>query len=511
MGQGLGFCLSLAMFAAVAACGGSTSSTGWLGDDGGTGGAGRSGGTSGAGGSGGTTGAAGSGGTTGAAGVLPDAGRAGGDASTDGPIDGSLPSDANAGDADADGPDAGACTPNAKLCVGQVPQTCDASGTWQSGPACVNQACVAGACTGVCAPGTPRCSANAVQACLSTGQWGPGMACSWPTPVCVGVACDNATLSVVKNGTGTGSVTSSPAGIACGATCSGAFASSPVVLTATPAAGSTFTGWSGGGCSGTGTCSVSLLAGDAAVTATFTSVSGSLSCTTVANATSCTNGVIAEINLGATSSTACHDQCQPAMASAGMTTGCWVLAPNGNCYCRSGVLSVGGVNPGGSCGSAQVALTVSKAGAGLGTVTSVPAGINCGATCSASYDFGASVVLTASPAAGSTFTGWSGGGCSGTGTCTVSMLAATAVTATFSGTGFLCTTVANAASCTNGGTFAERNLGAINATSCHDGCQALEAASGTASGCWVLAINGNCYCRGGVLNLGGTSPGGACN
>ncbi|MBU4351265.1 hypothetical protein KKH63_02965 [Patescibacteria group bacterium] len=76
-------------------------------------------------------------------------------------------------------------------------------------------------------------------------------------------------------------------------------------------------------------------------------------------------------------------------------------------------------------------LSVSKAGAGSGTVTSNPAGINCGSTCSASFNSGTSVTLTAAAATGSTFTGWSGAGCSGTGTCTVSMTAARAVTATF--------------------------------------------------------------------------------
>src|SRR5437773_5089627 len=77
-------------------------------------------------------------------------------------------------------------------------------------------------------------------------------------------------------------------------------------------------------------------------------------------------------------------------------------------------------------------LTVSKPGSGSGTVTSNPAGISCGATCSASYNSGTSVTLTASPAGGSTFSGWSGGGCSGSGTtCTVTMNAATSVTATF--------------------------------------------------------------------------------
>jgi hypothetical protein len=41
------------------------------------------------------------------------------------------------------------------------------------------------------------------------------------------------------------------------------------------------------------------------------------------------------------------------------------------------------------------------------------------------------VTLTATPNGTSTFTGWNGGGCSGTGTCVVTMNSATAVTATF--------------------------------------------------------------------------------
>lgn len=77
------------------------------------------------------------------------------------------------------------------------------------------------------------------------------------------------------------------------------------------------------------------------------------------------------------------------------------------------------------------ALTVNKTGTGSGTVTSSPAGINCGATCSASFAQGTTVTLTAAPASGSVFAGWSGGGCSGTGTCTVTMSAAQSVTATF--------------------------------------------------------------------------------
>jgi hypothetical protein len=77
-------------------------------------------------------------------------------------------------------------------------------------------------------------------------------------------------------------------------------------------------------------------------------------------------------------------------------------------------------------------LSVSKTGSGSGTVTSNPAGIDCGATCSASFNYNTSVTLTATAITGSTFTGWSGSGCSGTGTCTVTMSAAKSVTANFS-------------------------------------------------------------------------------
>ena len=78
------------------------------------------------------------------------------------------------------------------------------------------------------------------------------------------------------------------------------------------------------------------------------------------------------------------------------------------------------------------ALTVTKAGTGTGSVSSSPTGINCGSTCTASFTQGSSVTLTATPDTGSTFAGFTGGGCSGTGlTCTVPMTSAQSVTATF--------------------------------------------------------------------------------
>lgn len=78
-------------------------------------------------------------------------------------------------------------------------------------------------------------------------------------------------------------------------------------------------------------------------------------------------------------------------------------------------------------------LTVTKGGGGNGTVTSSPAGINCGATCSLQVNSGTTVTLTATPAAHSSFTGWSGSGinCPGTGTCVVTVSAGTTVNAAF--------------------------------------------------------------------------------
>jgi plastocyanin len=71
---------------------------------------------------------------------------------------------------------------------------------------------------------------------------------------------------------------------------------------------------------------------------------------------------------------------------------------------------------------------------GSGTVTSIPAGINCGSDCSESYSSGSLVTLTSVPSLGGLFSGWAGA-CSGTSlTCVVTMAAAKSVTATF-GTG----------------------------------------------------------------------------
>ena len=74
-------------------------------------------------------------------------------------------------------------------------------------------------------------------------------------------------------------------------------------------------------------------------------------------------------------------------------------------------------------------LLITKAGNGSGTVSGT--GIDCGPDCSERYPEGTSVTLNATPAAGSTFAGWSGACTNATGPCTVTMDAAKALTALF--------------------------------------------------------------------------------
>ncbi|MEO5656576.1 MAG: hypothetical protein ABIO65_01785, partial [Nitrospiria bacterium] len=77
------------------------------------------------------------------------------------------------------------------------------------------------------------------------------------------------------------------------------------------------------------------------------------------------------------------------------------------------------------------ALDVRRDGAGRGDVTSSPEGISCGADCEARYPDGTTVTLTAVPETGSTFSGWSGAGCSGSADCSFVLTGDTVVTATF--------------------------------------------------------------------------------
>jgi hypothetical protein len=238
-------------------------------------------------------------------------------------------------------------------------------------------------------------------------------------------------LAVTLAGSGGGGVTSAPAGISCGATCSASYdAGTTVTLVAAPDAISAFTGWSAA-CTGTGTCTVTMTQARN-VTATFTRVTYLLSPTL--------NGT----GGGRVTSSPAGVDCTSGTCPATFPTGT-VVTLTATPDATSSFAGWAGVDSAaGSTGTVTMSadrsvtatftrltfvLNVTRVGSG--TVTSTPAGISCGSTCSASYVAGTPVSLTAVPGGGSVFTGWSGA-CAGTGTCFLSMSNSKAVTATFS-------------------------------------------------------------------------------
>jgi len=120
-----------------------------------------------------------------------------------------------------------------------------------------------------------------------------------------------------------------------------------------------------------------------------------------------------------------------ATAASGSIFGGWSGACSGTGTCTVTMNAAKSVTATFNPQAVGYTLTVVKSGTGAGTVTSSPAGINCGDDCSESYSKVQKVKLTAKADASSTFAGWSGGGCSGTKTCTVTVGAPVTVIADF--------------------------------------------------------------------------------
>jgi hypothetical protein len=228
-----------------------------------------------------------------------------------------------------------------------------------------------------------------------------------------------------------------------------------VTLAATAASGSTFAGWSGGGCSGTGVCQVTMNAAQS-VTATFNTIpppNQTLSLTVSGTGAG-------SVSDGA--SLSCAASCQhqypqgtvvtlAAAAASGSTFAGWSGGGcSGTSVCQVTMNAAQSVTATfNTIPPPTHTVTVTRTGNGSGTVTSSPAGINCGTTCSSAYDQGTSLTLTAAAANGSTFTGWSGA-CTGTAPCTLSITQNLSATAIFdlspivvtppvvSGTGLFC-------------------------------------------------------------------------
>jgi hypothetical protein len=226
------------------------------------------------------------------------------------------------------------------------------------------------------------------------------------------------TASLTVDKTGNGAVTSSPAGISCGSTCTASFDSGTLVtLTATANAGNRFTEWVGCPNVSGETCTVTL-SQSLTVSANFEQVMHGLTVKT-----SGTGKVIsgADISCGTGTPGLCKalfpkGSTVTLLSQGGTLTG-WAGACSGNgssCavtmnsdQCVTATFSDGAaVSCDGSSDVQRYTLTVS--GTGKGRVTGSIGGIDCGANCKAALDEGAEAVLTATPEQGYVFKGWSG-------------------------------------------------------------------------------------------------------
>jgi hypothetical protein len=273
--------------------------------------------------------------------------------------------------------------------------------------------------------------------CYRVRAYNAGGDSAYSNAACGTAAATTVNLSIAKSGAGNGTVTSAPAGINCGATCAGNFATSTAVtLTATAAAGSVFTGWSGDPDCSDG--SVTMNVGKSC-TATFQLQSSTLSVNLVNAITSAGAGAgsVTSSPAGINCGTDCSETylsgtsvTLTAVPASGSAFSGWSGAGcSGTSNCT---LTIAGATSVTATFVRQgFTLTVNKSG--NGTVTSDLSGIDCGSTCSASYAGGPSVTLTPTPASGATFLGWTGAGCSGTSSCTIIMTADATVTAAFSG------------------------------------------------------------------------------
>ena len=243
------------------------------------------------------------------------------------------------------------------------------------------------------------------------------------------------TLAVAKAGTGIGSVTSAPNGIACGNDCSQAYAEgTTVTLNPTAGAYSSFAGWSGD-CSGSGACTVTMSA-DRSVTANFAATPFTLTVTKAGTGSGTVSSSSGSVACGSTCTapiaggTSVTLTAAPATGSsfAGWSGACTGTAPS----CTVSMSAARTVTA--SFTLLSYATTVTRSGTGTGTVSSSPVGISCGTTCAVTRPYGSTMTLTATPAVGSGFAGWSGSACSGTGTCALTVGGASTVTAVFSKT-----------------------------------------------------------------------------
>jgi hypothetical protein len=235
---------------------------------------------------------------------------------------------------------------------------------------------------------------------------------------------------VTKTNVGGGSGTVTGPAFSCGQVCFQDFPpNTQVTVTAVPDSDAGFGGWKGcASTSGAGgvDCTVTMAAAKT-VTATFSKFTLTV--------TRSGNGTVAS----APSGIACPSICSasfaagqsvtltatPGAANLGVVfTGCATVQGNTCTVTMSQARAV-------TATFASFTLTIKKAGAGSGTITSDTGPISCTPTCSAPYPAGTTVTLTATPAAGSSLTSFAGCTPGANNTCTVVMTSVKTVTATF--------------------------------------------------------------------------------
>ncbi|MEE4296012.1 MAG: hypothetical protein V2J20_05285 [Wenzhouxiangella sp.] len=223
---------------------------------------------------------------------------------------------------------------------------------------------------------------------------------------------DEFTLTVAKDGTGSGFVISEPLGISCGSNCDETYYQGTLVtLTATPNAGSEFTGWAGCPLANGNEC-LNAVDSDRTITATFTDTTEFT--LTVATAGP-GEGTVTSDPAGIDCGVDCNE-IYPAGTEVLLTatprpgdvfeewSGCPEPLGNQCRYTANANLTV--------TANFMFRLTlvsgldVEKVGTGQGRVVSSPPGIDCGDDCSGLYNLGQSVTLTATALPGSEFVGW---------------------------------------------------------------------------------------------------------
>jgi len=245
-------------------------------------------------------------------------------------------------------------------------------------------------------------------------------------------------LNVVKSGTGSGTVTSSPSGISCGTSCSKDFADGTLVtLSAVTASDSNFFGWSGP-CSGTDEC-ILVMNDNKSVSAAFDYV-GIIKYDLSVSKSGTGSGTVTSSPSGINCGTNCTESFAlwtaitlTASVNSGSVFAGWTGACTGTEKCsliiNSNKSAVAIFNA--KTTLPNYNLSVSKSGTGSGMVTSSPTGISCGSDCSDAYQSGTSVTLYTTALGDSVFGGWEGA-CTDTDTnCVLTMDGNKSVKATF--------------------------------------------------------------------------------